>query len=467
MRRERSPTTAVGGNHSPAGPFTAAASAAAAAPSAGLPKKGDDDTDGDEVQTMTEEELRSARTVVSPYEIQQAYSRIREFGLKVPTPVGNATHLVAHLGFKSVHVKLEMIGLASGSFKERGALNFLALFTEKERQLGAITASAGNHSSAVALHAKRLGISFKCCMPTIAPLTKIQKCVSYGAEVEVVGDNLEQSREIAMKQAEETGRVYIHGFSSAPVINGAGSCGIEILEQCPDVQVVLVPAGGCGLLAGVACAVKQRNPQCKVIAVESAACPGFYDSRKAGKVVRADLAPTLCDGVHVPVIGELSFQVANPLVDEAIVIEESWVVRAMVLCMEKLKIVLEGSAALGIAAMLSGQLDHLKKKKIVAILSGGNIDMTSVGKVIERAMLLDGRYIRIRCELSDAPGSLAKFLTAIATVGGSVKDIQQERGVKAGVWVRTQVETRGHEHAKQIAEKMKEVGYHVIIEDAV
>lgn len=414
-------------------------------------------------EDMTDAERLEARTVVNTAQIQAAYGRIRKAGLKLPTPVGNATHLVP--GFKSVHVKQEQLH-RTGSFKERGALSNLLLLTPAEREIGVVTASAGNHSSAVAYHAQRLGIPFKCFMPTIAPLSKVQLCLSFGAEVEIVGDNLEETRNVAQQYAKETNRPYIHGFAGAPILNGAGSCGIEILEQCPDTQVIIVPAGGCGLLAGVAAAVKNRNPHCKVVAVESVACPGFADSRKAGKVVRAQLQPTLCDGVHVPVIGALSFEVANPLVDEAIVVEERYVVTAMVLAMEKLKVVLEGSAALGIAAMLSGQLDHYKKNKIVVILSGGNLDMTSVSKVIERALLLDKRYLRVRCEISDSPGSIASFLAVIANVGGSIKDIQQERGTRAGVYVRLQIETRGADHAREVCAKLKEKGYDVVVQEA-
>jgi threonine dehydratase len=400
----------------------------------------------------------NARTVTNAYEIQMAYGRIRQY-LRA-TQLTRAPSTLCP-GFR-VWVKHEY-AFRTGSFKERGALNALLLLTPEERRRGVIAASAGNHAQALAYHGRHLGVPVTVYMPVIAPLTKVQQCLNFGAHVEISGENLNVSREAAIKVAAERGLTYVHGFNDPAVINGAGSCGIEIMEQLPDVEAVVVCTGGGGFIAGVSMAVKQRNPHVKIIAVQSVSCPSFAEAHAAGKPVKVVAKPTLADGTAVPMVGDHAFAVAHPLIDEYVVVEEKWICLAVVRVIEVEKVTLEGAGALGVAALLSGKLDHLKGLKTVVIFSGGNIDITTLGRVIERGLLVDQRLIRVRAHVSDNPGGLFEFLRHVANLGCSVKDIYQERGytTSKAVWVRTAIETRGAGHTAELLTSLRAAGYDI------
>lgn len=404
-----------------------------------------------------------ARTQTNAAEVQLAYGRIRNF-IK-PSPLYRAHQSLVPGMKKSLWIKAEQT-LPTGSFKVRGACNALLLLTPEERARGVIAASAGNHAQALAYFAKKFGIKCTIYLPTIAPLTKIQSCIALGAEIVIVGENLNLSRDIAMKVAAERNLTYIHGFNDPAILNGAGSCGIEIMEQIPDVEVIIVSCGGGGLIGGVALAAKQRNPKVKIISIEPEACPSMMEAHKAGKPVAVKTKPTLADGTAVPVVGDHAFRVADPLIDEFIAVDEKWICLALVRVLEVEKVVLEGCAALGIAAFLSGQLEHLKTKKCCVIFTGGNIDITSLGRVIDRGLLVDQRQLRLRANISDQPGSLVEFLQCLSESGASVKDIYQERGYTQtrAVWVRVNIETRGKEHTEEVLETLAERRYHYEVE---
>ena len=281
--------------------------------------------------------------------------------------------------------------------------------------------------TALAYHGKILGIKVTVVMPTNAPLTKIENCEILGAEVILYGAHLGESRERGMQLAKERDLVYIHGFNDPAVVNGAGGCGIEIMDQCADVDAVVVAVGGGGLIAGVATACKLRNPHVQIIGVQAAACPSFAEARKHGFPVVVGTVPSLADGAIVTRVGGHSFRTADPIVDRIVTVEERHICMAIVQVLDTQKIALEGAGALPVAAFLSGQLDDLKTKKVVVILSGGNIDITVLGRVIDRGLYYQKRMLRMTVVVSDNPGSLADFLTLVAKCGDSVKDIMQER----------------------------------------
>jgi threonine dehydratase len=393
-----------------------------------------------------------------PARIQRAHGRIRAAFFHQPTPLVKAR--IAEAGY-DIYYKCEHAHW-TGSFKERGALNVLLQLTPEQMKVGVIAASAGNHALALAYHGNRLGIPVTVVMPTIAPLTKIERCQGFGARVVIDGLNIAESRVIADKLRQTTKQVYVNGFDHPRIVNGAGTCGIEIMEQLPDVEAIVVPVGGAGLIAGVAMAVKQRNPNVRVIGVESEACPSYTAAMKAGKPVTVDVKPTLADGLHVPTVGAHSFYVSRDYVDEVIVVREKFIAMAVLSVLENDKMVTEGAGACGVAAVLSGQLEHLRGMKTVVILCGGNIDVTALGRVIERGLHMSHRLIRFTTSIPDRPGGLAGFTQRLAATGASVKDIMQERPFILSdkiTRIRVTIEAKSSSHAEQVLSTLRGHGY--------
>lgn len=334
-----------------------------------------------------------------------------------------------------IYLKCEYLQ-KTGSFKERGARNALLALSEDAKTRGVAAASAGNHALALAFHGKQLGIPVTVVMPETAPLTKITKCEGLGATVLKHGSNIAEAAEYAATFVDDRNLTYINGFDHPAIIAGAGTVGIEILEELPEVDAIVVPVGGAGLVAGISLAVKKISPQTKVIGVEPELCPSFSEAKKAGKPVKVTLPrTTLADGLAVPQVGPHAFAVAKDLVDDLITVTEEEVSLAILRLVEGEKLVQEGAGAAGVAALCAGKLpENLRGKKVCVILCGGNIDTPVLGRVIERGLACDNRLVRFSVVVSDRPGGILALVSIIHKVGASIRDITHERAwLKEGI----------------------------------
>eukprot|EP00599_Poterioochromonas_sp_BG-1_P000990 CAMPEP_0173150032 /NCGR_PEP_ID=MMETSP1105-20130129/10701_1 /TAXON_ID=2985 /ORGANISM="Ochromonas sp., Strain BG-1" /LENGTH=344 /DNA_ID=CAMNT_0014065055 /DNA_START=431 /DNA_END=1465 /DNA_ORIENTATION=- len=337
------------------------------------------------------------------------------------------------------------------------------LLDAEAKKAGVITASAGNHALALAWHGKDLNIPVICVMPTSAPLTKIEKCRKFGATVILHGDHIGQAKEFAQQEFPQM--KYINGYDDPEIISGAGTMGIEIMEQVKDVDVILVPVGGAGLIAGVSLAVKTIAPHVEVIGVEPENVASFAAALKAGKPVNAFKEATLADGLAVPVVGPTSFEVAKHFVDQTVTVSEKMIALAMLRLIEMEKLVVEGGGATGLAAILpEGPLyNKFQNKKVCVLLCGGNIDTTVLGRVIDRGLAADSRLIRFSATVSDRPGGIARLARDMADIGVSIKDIYHERAWLHSrvdqVVVKCVVETTGVEHSEKMYQYLAEKGY--------
>lgn len=363
-----------------------------------------------------------------------------------------------------IFTKLEYLQ-RTGSFKERGARNALLLMPEDRKAKGVIAASAGNHALALAHHGRDLGIPVTVCMPIFAPLVKQVRCKQLGATVILSGANIAEAKLEADKLVESQGMTYIHGFDGLEVIAGAGTLGLEILDQVPDVDAIVIPIGGAGLIAGMGLAVKTMRSGTEIIGVEPAYAASYSEALKAGKPVMATVQPTLGDGLAVPCVGANAFEIAKPLVDRVVLVDESQIAVAILRLLELEKGVVEGAGAAPVAAMLSGQLEDLKGKKVVLVLCGGNIDPAVLDRVIDFGLVADGRLSRFSTVISDRPGGLAAFTQIIADAGAGVKQIEHERLFASAdmskVTVVCTVETRDRAHAEALHGCLRAEGFEV------
>ncbi|KAL7538988.1 hypothetical protein ACHAXR_008934 [Thalassiosira sp. AJA248-18] len=367
----------------------------------------------------------------------------------------------------------------TGSFKERGARNAILtllreLGPEKLQKTGVIAASAGNHALALAYHGKDLGVPVTVVMPTVAPLAKVDKCRKFGAKIIIEGAHIGEAKEYAEQLIASEGLEYVNGYDDPPIIAGAGTIGIEIIEDVPCVDAVVVPVGGAGLIAGVSCAVKTLKPDVSVYGVEPQFAASYIAALEAGKPVPAKITPTLADGLAVPMVGPHAFEVARHYVDECVTCTEREVSLAILRLIENEKMVVEGGGATGLAALLPGaQLDRpeLKGKNIVVPLCGGNIDTTVLGRVLERGLAADDRMRNFVATVSDRPGGIARLTTLLGDLGASIKDIYHERAFLQSnidqVHVKVVVELQGKEHAQKIKQALIENGYNPQWDEAV
>ena len=350
----------------------------------------------------------------------------------------------------------------TGSFKERGARNALVQLSPDQQKRGVIAASAGNHAQALAYQGKLLGIPATVVMPKYAPLIKIGNCEKLGATVVLHGKDFTEAKEKAHEIAKDRGLAYIDGYDDPAIIAGQGTMGLEILEQVPDVDAIIVPVGGGGLLAGVALAVKTLRPQTKVIAVEASHVASFSAAIQAGKPVRIEMQPTLADGLAIAQVGANAFATAAPLIDRIIVVTEEQIAISVLRILELEKGVVEGAAATPLAACLSGQLPELAGKRVVLLLCGGNIDPNVLSRVVERGLVADGRLARFTAIISDRPGGLADLAAKIASAGASIKQVVHDRAFAgsdvSAVHVQCTVETRNHAHLAELRARLKESG---------
>ena len=372
----------------------------------------------------------------------------------------------------NVYLKADF-ALPSGSFKERGALNAMLLLQEAARKAGVtaagngvrvIAASAGNHALALAYHGARLGIPVTVVMPTIAPITKVQNCRDLGATVHISGSHIGEARLHALTLAAEQGLTYVHGFNDPAVIAGAGTMGLEIASQVPDVDAVVVPVGGAGLIAGIGIALKHLKPGCLVYGAEPASVPSLAEALKAGRPVTVTSRPTLADGLLVPCVGNNGLALAAKYVDKVVLVKEKYIALAMLRLVEMEKAVIEGGGAAGLAAMLQG-IPELEGKTVVVPLCGGNVDVPVLGRVLEGGLAEDGRLVRFEVTISDRPGGIARLTELLSAVGVSVKDIHHERGFglydddAQSVRVRVIVETAGLATSYAMKDALIAAGY--------
>jgi threonine dehydratase len=392
-------------------------------------------------------------------DVVAARERIRSGIEHTPCP---ASVPLSELTGSQVFCKLDLLQ-RTGSFKERGARNALLLLTPEQRERGVVASSAGNHALGLAYHGRLLGVPVTVVMPRFAPLVKVATCRRLGATVILEGESFEDARRLAVEIAARDGLRRIHGFDDPAVIAGQGTMGLEILEDVPDAEALVVPTGGAGLLAGVGLVAKTINPAIRIVGVESAASPSFTASLAAGKPVLVPMRPTLADGLAVGRVGELSFAMAAQLVDRVVTVGEDDLSLAVVRLLELEKMVVEGAAASALAALIGGHCPELVGKRVVLLLCGGNIDLTILDRVIDHGLAADRRRWRFTTLISDRPGGMARLAAVIAAVGASVREIMHDRAFSGpdvfSTGVEVTVETSGREHAAELFARLRAEGF--------
>ncbi|MPY84549.1 MAG: threonine ammonia-lyase [Actinophytocola sp.] len=378
------------------------------------------------------------------------------------TPMEHARDL-ARLHNGDVFLKCENLQ-RTGSFKLRGAHTRLNALSAEERERGVVAVSAGNHAQGVALAASLIGIRATVFMPERAPLPKVAATRGYGAEVHLVGEGLAETFTAATAFAEREGSVFIHPFDHPDIIAGQGTAGLEILDQVPEAATILVPTGGGGLVAGVAAAMAARKPDVEVVGVQASGAAAYPPSLAAGHPVALDSTYTMADGIAVSRPGALTFGHVSSMVSDIVTVSEESLSRAVLLCLERRKLVVEPAGAAAVAALL----EHPRAfpTPIVAILSGGNVDPLLLLRIIRHGMTAGGRYLSLRLRVRDRPGSLGALLTRVGELGANVLDVEHSRTAGAleldEVEVSLNLETRGPEHRAEVAAELQSSGYTVI-----
>ena len=392
-------------------------------------------------------------------DIQDAAKRIAGNVVASPCPLSIP---LSDLTGMNVFCKLEYLQ-RTGSFKERGARNALVQLSAKQKKLGVIAASAGNHALGLAYHGQLLRIPVTVVMPKFAPLSKVQNCRRLGANVILHGADLGEARTRADEITAEKQLAYINGFDHPAIIAGQGTLGLEIARQVPDVDAVIVPVGGAGLIAGVALALNKLKPKVRIIGVEPERAASLTAAMRAGQPVRVEMKPTLADGLAVAKVGENAFQIAREFVDKILLVGEHEIALAILRLLELEKAVVEGAGAAPLAACLAGLVPELKGKNVVLPLSGGNIDTPILGRVLERGLASDGRLHRFTATISDRPGGLARFAGLLADEGASILEITHDRAFASDdittVSVHCIVETRDAAHVAALRERLLREGF--------
>ncbi|GHB20744.1 threonine ammonia-lyase [Streptomyces xanthochromogenes] len=383
-------------------------------------------------------------------------------GVARTTAMEGSRHLSSLVG-APVHLKCENLQ-RTGSFKLRGAYVRISGLRPEERAAGVVAASAGNHAQGVALASSLLGVHSTVFMPMGAPLPKVAATRHYGAEVILHGTVVDETLAAAEAYAAETGAVFIHPFDHQDIIAGQGTVGLEILEQCPEVRTIVVGIGGGGLAAGIAVAVKALRPDVRIVGVQAAAAAAYPPSLAAGHPVAVDTAPTMADGIKVGRPGDIPFALVRELVDEVRTVSEDELSSALLLCLERAKLVVEPAGASPVAALLSDP--GAFRGPVVAVLSGGNVDPLLMQRILRHGMSAAGRYLSLRLRLTDRPGALASLLGELSVLDANVLDVSHVRtDPRLGlteVEVELHLETKGPEHCAELASALREAGYTVV-----
>jgi len=361
------------------------------------------------------------------------------------------------------HVYLKLDNLQrTGAFKERGALNKLLSLSPEERGRGVIAASAGNHAQGVAYHAGKLGIRAQIVMPLSTPLIKVSSTRGYGADVILHGANYDEACEEALRRSKEGSITFVHPFDDETVIAGQGTIGLEIMQQVPDVEAVIVPIGGGGLIGGIACAVKESNSKIQVFGVQPSRLPSMKVAVAEGKPVTVNAASTIADGIAVRRAGERTLPLVQKYVDDIVTVEEEEIANAILLLLEREKTLAEGAGAAAIAALVNRKLS-LIEKKVAVLVCGGNIDVTLLSRIIERGLVKDGRLVRLRVHLGDFPGALHRLTGILTQHRANIVETDYDRayhGVNLGeTAIEITMETRGPDHIAEIISALGAGGY--------
>ena len=365
------------------------------------------------------------------------------------------------LSQNTIYLKLENLQ-KTGSFKIRGAFHTIATLTEEERQRGVIAASAGNHAQGVAYGAANAGIPCIIVMPEAAPLSKVSATANYGAKVILYGKNYDEAYAKAREIQQERGMTFVHAFDDCNVIAGQGTIALEVIEQLPDVDVLVTPVGGGGLVAGVALAAKLVKPDIQIVGVEAAGAACMKTALERNEITTLDKVATIADGICVRRAGDLTFELTRRYVDHIVTVEEEEIARAMLLSLERNKMVVEGAGATGLAAVLYDKLPY-KNKNVAVLISGGNVDVNFLSRIIERGLVESGRYLRIITTITDKPGVLQDMLKVFTETGANIIGINHHRmgsHVMLGeAEVEVDVETRDHSHQEQILQRLQAAGF--------
>ena len=410
--------------------------------------------------------------MVNLSQIQSALVRVRKSIYISPC---TRSETFSELTGNSIYLKLEN-RQRTGAYKERGALNKLLSLTAEERSQGVIAASAGNHAQAVAYHASNLGIRARIVMPLATPLIKVSATRGYGGDVVLHGANYDEAYEEALRLSAQEGLTFVHAFDDDAVIAGQGTLGLELLEQHPDLEVVIVPIGGGGLIGGIGCALKQTNPRIQVIGVQPARLPSVKVALSQSKPVTLPSAVTIADGIAVRRVGVRTLPLIQKYVDDIVTVEEEEIANAVLLLLEREKILAEGAGAAALAALVNRRIPMIHDsraqesrtpekagKKVVAIVSGGNIDVTLLARIIERGLVKDGRLVRLRVHLPDYPGALHRLTGILAEHRANIVETSYDRAyhnVNLGdTAIDITMETRGPDHIAELISALGANGY--------
>ena len=396
-------------------------------------------------------------------DVRAARDRVAETSRHTPLVY---SHTFSAMTGADVHVKQEMLQ-RTGSFKVRGATNRIATLSAADREAGVVTASAGNHAQGVALAATRMGVDSKVVMPEDAPISKIKATESYGAEVVLHGIDYDAAAERAREIERSEGRYFLPAFDDWEVMAGQGTLGLEIVEDLPSVETVVVPIGGGGLISGIATALKGKKPDVRVIGVQAEGASSVAPSLEKGERVVRDSVDTIADGIATRTIGEKTFEVIKERVDEVVTVSDADIAVAMTTLLERSKTLVEGAGAVPLAALLAGAFEYEDDETIVPVLCGGNVDMNTLTTVIMRGMIETGRYLRIRTVLPDRPGALDALVRVLSENEANIYAIQHDRTSRDvsmdDAEIEIDLETRGHDHVRVVVDALEAEGYEIEI----
>ncbi|WP_040205799.1 threonine ammonia-lyase [Neobacillus jeddahensis] len=369
----------------------------------------------------------------------------------------------SQIAHNDVYLKLENLQ-KTGSFKVRGSYNKLISLPKEELAKGVVAASAGNHAQGVAYSSHMLGAPCTIVMPKGAPLSKVQATKQYGANVILAGTVFDEALAYALELKEKMDATFVHAFDDEAIMAGQGTVGLEILDQLPDVEAIMCPIGGGGLIAGIAMAVKERNPHISVYGVQTVACPSMKQSLAEDKPVMIEAAPTMADGIAVKKPGIKPFEIVQKYVDDIVTVDEMEIARTMLMLLERNKLLVEGSGACSLSSLLYEKM-QLKEKKVVAVISGGNVDMNFISRIIERGMVEAGRYATFTITLKDKPGELQKVLSSLTDLEANIQTVNLHRMGKqiypGYAQLEISVETKSHDHIDQLLKVLAEKHYNV------
>ena len=378
-----------------------------------------------------------------------------------PTPLAKAYGIAEDC---KLYLKPECLQ-KTGSFKLRGSGYKIAMLSEEEKARGVIACSAGNHAQGVALAASKCGISSLICLPDTAPISKVEATKGYGAQVCLVPGVYDDAYNRALELKEERGYTFVHPFDDEYVISGQGTIGLEIMNEMSDVDAVIVPIGGGGLISGVACAIKSISPHVKVYGVQAAGAPSMFNAVNHGHMEALEKVSTIADGIAVKKPGEITYEMVKNYVDDIALVTEDEIAAAILALIEKQKMIAEGAGAVSVAAAMFHKFP-IEGKKVVSLISGGNIDVTSLSRVIDRGLMKSGRTTNLLIELADKPGQLMEVSRIIAQCGGNVTSVHHERNGETesinGCYLRLTLETRNYDHVQEITQALKDAGFKIV-----